>query len=166
VEPGNANVETLIDLVLSKYARHPSVIGFGIDVEWLQPLIFQEGRAVTSDEARSWLNKIKSYNKDYKMFLKHWDVKKMPDSYHEDMVFISDSQEFDSYAEMLEDFQKWGNHFSDADVGFQYGYESDRYLWEYFDDPAGRIGNDIIERIPNCRGLYWVDFTIEDVFKS
>ncbi len=34
VEPANADMETLIDLVLSRYRHHPCVIGFGIDVEW------------------------------------------------------------------------------------------------------------------------------------
>ena len=165
VEPSDANVETLIDLVLSRYSHHSSVIGFGVDVEWLNYINYTDGRAVTSAEASAWLERVKSYNPNYKLFLKHWEIDKMPETYPEDTVFISDSQEFDTYEDMLEDFENWGKHFHDADVGFQYGYESDRKIWESFDDPASKIGNDIIERIPNCRELYWVDFTIEDVFK-
>jgi hypothetical protein len=165
VEPADADVGTLIDLVLSRYAHHKSVIGFGVDVEWLEADKYEDGRPVTSTEACSWLQKIKSYNPDYKLFLKHWDIDKMPVSYTEDFVFISDSQEFDTYEDMLEDFEKWGQHFSDADVGFQYVYESDMPIWKSFADPAGQIGNDIINRIPNCRGLYLVDFTITDDFK-
>ncbi|HYA22091.1 MAG TPA: hypothetical protein VEG31_02850, partial [Thermoproteota archaeon] len=34
VEPANADVTTLIDLVLRRYEHHPCVIGFGVDVEW------------------------------------------------------------------------------------------------------------------------------------
>lgn len=165
VEPANANVETLIDLVLSRYMHHPSVIGFGVDVEWLENEEFSKGRPVTSMEAESWLDKIKSYNPEYKLFLKHWDIDKMPKSYPDDIVFISDSQDFDSYEEMMEEFKEWGEHFSDAEVGFQYGYESDRHIWDYYDDPADHIGNDLIDNVPNCRGLYWVDFTITDVFQ-
>jgi len=67
---------------------------------------------------------------------------------------------------MISSFEDWGNHFSDAEVGFQYGYESDRWIWESLDDPPRDIGNDLIKNIPNCRGLYWVDFTIADVFTS
>ncbi|MFH0929160.1 MAG: hypothetical protein V1818_02260 [Candidatus Aenigmatarchaeota archaeon] len=165
VEPAKADVGTLIDLVLSRYKNHPSVIGFGVDVEWIDVGNYEDGRPVTSNEAKAWLDKVKTYNPDYKLFLKHWEIEKMPKSYPEDVVFISDSQEFESYSEMLEDFQMWGEHFSDAEVGFQYGYEIDKHLWETFDDPAGQIGNDLIENVPNCRGLYWIDFTITNVFQ-
>ena len=165
VEPANANVGTLIDLVLSRYTHHKSVIGFGVDVEWLENQKYSEGRAVTGGEASAWLARIKKYNPEYKLFLKHWETDKMPKTYPEDIVFISDSEEFDTYEEMMEDFETWGNHFSDTEVGFQYGYEEDRHVWQSFADPAGKIGNDITERIPNTAGLYWVDFTITDVFK-
>ena len=33
VEPANADITTLIDLILSRYEHHDCVIGFGIDVE-------------------------------------------------------------------------------------------------------------------------------------
>ena len=165
VEPSDANVETLIDLVLTRYSHHSSVIGFGVDVEWLNYINYTDGRPVTSEEASAWLDRIKSYKPKYKLFLKHWEADKMPESYPEDVVFISDSQEFSTYEEMLEDFENWGEHFPDAEVGFQYGYESDRPIWESFDDPASRIGNDIIQRIPNCHELFWVDFTVAHVFK-
>jgi hypothetical protein len=165
VEPASADVGTLINLVLRRYSNHTSIMGFGVDVEWLEPEKYQNGRPVTSAEASTWLAEIKMYNPEYKLFLKHWDFDKMPQTHLEDLVFISDSQEFDTYEEMMEDFENWGNHFSNEEVGFQYGYESDRHIWESFDDPAGKIGNDIIDRIPNTAELYWVDFTITDVFR-
>jgi len=78
VEPGNADVETLIDLVFNQYKHHSSVIGFGVDVEWLENTRSRNGRAVTNAEAQAWLNKIKSYDSNYKLFLKHWETNKMP----------------------------------------------------------------------------------------
>ena len=33
VEPSDADVSTLIELVLERYSSHPSVVGFGVDVE-------------------------------------------------------------------------------------------------------------------------------------
>ena len=165
VEPASADILELIDLVMSRYSHHPSVIGFGVDVEWLETDKYEDGRPVTSTEAWTWLRRVMSYNPDYKMFLKHWDYDKMPVSYTDDIVFITDSQGFASYDEMLDEFEDWGDHFSDTEVGFQYGYQSDSIIWDSFDDPAGQIGNDLIERIPNCHSLYWVDFTITDVFR-
>lgn len=36
VEPGFADVSTLIHLVLDRYKNHPCVIGFGVDAEWFE----------------------------------------------------------------------------------------------------------------------------------
>ncbi|MBN2203302.1 MAG: hypothetical protein JW700_03925 [Candidatus Aenigmarchaeota archaeon] len=165
VEPADADVETLIRLVLDRYSNHDSVIGFGIDVEWLNSADNFEGRLVTESEVSEWLHLIKTYKPEYKLFLKHWDYEKLPSNYPEDVVFICDSQGFESYHEMLEEFRKWGEHFSDAEVAFQFGYEADRKIWEQFEESASKIGNDILETVPNTVGLYWVDFTITEIFK-
>ena len=62
---------TLIDLVLSRYRHHPSVIGFGIDVEWHRwSDENQEGVAVSDDQANTWLATIRRHNPDYRLFLK------------------------------------------------------------------------------------------------
>ena len=50
VEPGAANVETLIDLVFARYGHHSCIAGFGIDVEWLDTQSFSAGRQVTDAE--------------------------------------------------------------------------------------------------------------------
>jgi hypothetical protein len=164
VEPGDAQVETLIDLVLKRYGKHPSVIGFGVDIEWLEFKYFEDGRPVTNQEAALWLRKVRSYNKDYKLFLKHWKSYKMPSVHLEGTVFVSDSQEFPNYDYMMNDYVLWGRNFSDSKVAFQYGYESDRDVWGKLQDPFADIGKDILSRVPNCDGLYWVDFTIMDLY--
>lgn len=45
VEPVDADMSTLIDLILQRYASHPSVIGFGVDVEWHKWSSDEEGVA-------------------------------------------------------------------------------------------------------------------------
>ena len=47
IEPGPASVDTLIDLVLSRYKHHPCVAGFGVDVEWLDAKTNSGGRKLT-----------------------------------------------------------------------------------------------------------------------
>lgn len=153
VEPGYADVETLIDLVLTQYKHHPSVIGFGIDVEW-----YKNGRSVTNNEAQRWLTKVKSYNSEYKLFLKHWKISKMPSEYPDDIVFINDGQEVDSLDNLVKVFKEWGDYFSDAEVGFQIGYPSDKRWWKKLDDPQKEIANVLIGNISNTKGVYWVDF--------
>jgi len=166
VEPANANVDQLIDLVLDRYKHHSSVIGFGIDVEWLESQGYPEGRPVTNEEAERWISKVKSHNPDYKLFLKHWDRKWMPTEHYEDLVLINDAQDLSDLDDMLDLFIVWGSHFSDSEVGFQFGYKSDFSWWNLMDDPFSDIGTTIINEIPNCSGVYWVDFTITQLFSQ
>ncbi|MDV7395928.1 hypothetical protein RZS08_31340, partial [Arthrospira platensis SPKY1] len=69
VEPGDADMLTLIDLVLNQYKHHPSVIGFGVDVEWYKSDGSAEGTPVSDAEAEAWVKAIRAHNPEYKLFL-------------------------------------------------------------------------------------------------
>ena len=45
----------LIDLLYQQYGHHPSVIGFGVDVEWYRKDLAKFGKPVTDAEAQAWL---------------------------------------------------------------------------------------------------------------
>jgi len=164
VEPGHAPVEELINIVLDRYSRHPSVVGIGVDVEWFESTEQPEGRAVTDAEARAWLAAAREHDPDYRLFLKHWEIGKMPPTAREGLLFIDDSQILPSLEAMVDEFADWGRAFAPAPVGFQYGYPSDRPWWSKLDDPPGDVGQAILDRVPNTEGLYWVDFTVLDLF--
>ena len=164
VEPGNAPVETLIDLVLARYKHHPSVVGFGVDVEWYRSVDKPDGQAVTDAEARAWVRAARAHKPRYGLFLKHWLTEKMPPLAREGLTFIDDSQILPSLDAMVDEFARWAKSFAPAPVGFQIGYESDRAWWEKLRDPPTEIGRRILEAAPNTTGLYWVDFSVLDVF--
>jgi hypothetical protein len=159
VEPGQADVAELIRVVLGRYAHHPCVVGFGIDVEWYRQDEYDEGKAVTDEEAENWSELVQEFNPAYKLFLKHWLPEKMPPAARQGLVFVDDSQEFESPEQMLDEFEVWGQAFYPASVAFQFGYESDQFWWEQLSDPPADIGSQLLERVPNLGGLYWVDFT-------
>ena len=164
VEPGNAPVGELIHLMLDHYGHHPSVIGAGVDVEWYRSIDKPEGQAVTDEEALEWLAAARSHNPEYRLFLKHWEIEMMPPTVREGLFFIDDSQILPSLDAMVEEFAEWGRAFAPAPVGFQYGYASDQPWWEQLEDPPADIGQRILDSVPNAKGLYWVDFTVLDVF--
>ena len=164
VEPGNADMLTLIDLVLTQYKHHPSVIGFGVDVEWYKSDGSPVGTPITDAEAEAWVSAIRAHNPNYKLFLKHWESEFMPPTYRDGVVFINDSQQFDSFEHLLNEFSAWGTHFSPAPVGFQYGYPADKIWWQNLQDPPGEIGSALLDQIPNTVSLFWVDFTIKEIF--
>ena len=165
VEPANADVGTLIDLVLNRYGKHPCVIGFGVDVEWFRwSKENNEGVAVDDAAARDWSERARAFQPQFKLFLKHWLESKMPPNYRQSLVFISDSQQFTSLAQMQDDFEQWGKTFFPAPVGFQFGYPADRIWWGQLGDPPQEIGKALLSGIPNTSDLIWVDFTMEEIW--
>jgi len=163
VEPGFADVDQLIDLVLGRYSHHPCVLGFGIDLEWRWGDT-KETVPVTDEEANRWVNKIKQYNPDFKLFLKHWLPKNMPPTAREGIVFIDDAQNFEGLDPLVQEFKSWGENFSETDVGFQVGYRRDREWWSKLENPPREVGLALIQNIPNCRFVFWTDETILELF--
>lgn len=192
VEPGQANMEDLITLIFNQYGDHESVIGFGVDLEWYSP----DGgsgingedfvSSLSDDLAMKWDALVKSYNPEYRMFLKHWvwDASIMPQNTTSDIIFISDSQGFNWGFEgeknesqralntMISEFTEgWAPNFRKNGnvraIGFQIGYYSDHIFWEELlaEPYPMNFGNAILEGIPAEQevSFFWVDFTMEDV---
>lgn len=164
LEPGNAPVEQLIHIALKRYGQHPCVVGVGVDVEWYQSYEEAMGVPVSDDAAAVWLAAARSYNPNYRLFLKHWLLKMMPPTLREGILFVDDSQQFDLLAQMTAEFKIWNDTFAPAPVAFQFGYPDDQKWWQQYDDPARTIGEAILQVAPNTRGLFWVDFTVFQLF--
>jgi len=164
IEPGAASVSDLIDAILTRYRSHPCVVGFGIDVEWLDAQSTSGGRRVTDIEAAAWEQKVKSYDTSYTLFLKHYTQNRMPLTYRGGILFVDDSQQFSGFTNCVNEFKAWGNSFSGNKVAFQFGYPDDRFWWSALQNPPVAIGNALLAAIPNTAALFWVDFTITEVF--
>jgi hypothetical protein len=164
VEPGFADIPTLIDLVLERYRNHPCVIGFGVDVEWFGNVTEGgEGTPVDDATASSWESQIQSCDPDYRLFLKHWDISFMPPSYRGSIIFVDDSQGYTDLQACLDDMQEWADTFNPNRVFFQYGYESDRPWWEGLNNPPIAIGRELAGQTPQECGLFWVDFNLSEL---
>jgi len=166
VEPANADVGTLMDLVLDRYGRHPCVLGFGIDVEWLREADHRGwGARVNDDSARAWESRVKSHGAGYRLFLKHWDREWMPPHYRGDIIFVNDSQEYkDDFRKMANEFiHYWSDYFRPNTVFFQIGYRSDRPIWSRMPTPPRDIGTVFAQHISQECGVFWVDFTMREV---
>jgi len=167
VEPGFADVPTVIDLVLGRYGRHPSVIGFGIDVEWFHPAGPDENDPVTDELAQRWEARVKAHNPAYRLFLKHFAISSMPPSYRGDVIFVDDSQIFPDYASFLAEMKDWADFFFPNPVLYQIGYRSDRPWWRQLPAPIPQtMGRDLALQTRQDVGIVWVDFTLRDVLPS
>jgi hypothetical protein len=164
VESASADVDVLIDLVLKQYGHHKCVIGFGLDVEWFRysETDNPKGVAITDVQAKRWAHQVRSFNPDYLLFFKHWLIDMMPPAYRNGLMFLNDSQGFNSLDAMAAEYAEWGKYFAPSRVGFQFGYSTDRQWWQKLDNAPADISNRLSRDIPNAADFYWVDFTITD----
>jgi hypothetical protein len=164
VEPRFASPEKMIHLVLQRYQHHRCVIGIGIDVEWNKSTNPDAGDPVSDAEARAWLAAARTHNPNYRLFLKHWLPEKMPPTVRDGLLFVDDSQILPSLDAMVDEFAQWGKAFAPAPVAFQFGYPSDRPWWIKLNDPPKEIGDRILKVVPNTQALFWVNFSVLEVF--
>ena len=169
LEPGFADVADGFDIIFKAFGHHQCIKGFGVDAEWYRHNngLMKEGKPVSDEEARSWMNKVTALNPSYMLFIKHWKTTHMPPSYrHPGLWFLSDSQNFEGLEEMLLEFEKWGKTFNGNDTGYQFGYKSDKKWWQGLPYPHTAIALSIFSQLPETRFLFWVDFTADQVLFS
>ena len=165
VEPGYADLETLVELVMERYGHHSCVKGFGIDVEWHKPVDgVEEGTKLTDAVAKKVLAKLRTYGEDYTLFVKHWDYRWLP-SKIDGLIYVDDWQYLKSNKDAVEVFSTWAERFAPEPVMFQIGYDADMWLWSKFDNPAKEFGQMIVDGCysGNDVGVIWVDFTLDEV---
>ena len=172
VEPGYADLETLVQIVMNQYGHHSCVKGFGIDVEWHQPKSEEEdpegrGTKLTDAQAEKVLAKVRSFNPEYTLFVKHWMESWLP-SKMEGLIYVNDSQGFGSMKEVLRDFSNWAKYYAPQPVMFQIGYDADSWIWEGYTNPAKEFGQAIVDacKSGNDVGIIWVDFTLSQVINK
>jgi len=161
VEPADADINMLCNLVMDKYKHHSCVIGFGLDCEWYKARTAIDGAVVSSSNIQSWVNNLKTHGANYKFFLKHFDASHLALASIEGLVYICDGQQFSGLNSLVNTFKGWGAKYQT--VAFQIGYEADERWWSVYEDPVKTIAQEL-ERIVNCVGVYWVDFTITRLY--
>jgi hypothetical protein len=165
LEPADGDITTEIKLVLDRYSSYSCVAGISVDIEWIQPGTYSNGKAVTDAEASTWLTQIKSYNPNYLLSLVHWQTSKMPPTFRNaNLILENDGLGHGSYSNMLSGFKAWGTYFSNANVGFIVGFDEDKSWFSAITDPVGTIMNRIFNEIPNCKEVFWASWTIPDIF--
>jgi hypothetical protein len=163
VWPSGKDVNELIDTFLSKYKHHSCIAGFGVDLEF--------HKRVDDQTAKAWDERIKTHNKNYRLFLKHWDFRHMPPTYRgaadrkAGPIFINMSSEA-SIEALNKEFVEWAAQFSPSAVAFQIGYPTEEdgmdgkatTGWWKMNDPIQEWGDSLIAGIKNQNqevGLLW-----------
>ena len=168
VDPGKADLIELAEITFKQYGHHTCVKGFGVDLEWWKVNEEKEGHGskISDDDAKKLVKKVRSINPNYTVFTKHWDAKYMPETYRDGMIFVDDSQDFETINNVKNEFKEWAETFAGNPVMFQIGYEADEHLWVKSPvDFAKTIINEVTKYNEHV-GILWVDFTMKDALKK
>lgn len=178
IEPGDADMETLIDIVFGRYKNHSSVIGFGVDVEWYECADNEWGKKVDDATAKEWEDMVKTHKDSYQLFLKHPDrtPSRFPKTYRGDIIFVNDCEGLTSknspdtgFVDYENDFLGVMKTFADTfypnTIFFQIGYPSSADLWNDFDPKPKVMGDDLEKTCQTDQelGIFWVDFGMNGV---
>jgi hypothetical protein len=142
IQPNGADVSDLIDIVLSRYGHHKSVIGVNIDLEWK---LTGNSNHVSNEERDLWLKKTQSYNPESKLFLTYFkDYTYFPED-KKDVVILYDGERA-TQNEILKEYSELASHFKS--VGIYTGYSTSI--------PPTASYDNIMEVAPNTRYILHV----------
>ena len=162
VEPMNADINTLIDIIMNRYKNHSSVIGFGVDNEWYKTCT--DGCKTTAAEVTAWNNKLHSINPDYVLMIKHFDPAKLPTGIPTDVLVVSDDEQNGDINTIVAEHKEMAGIYLNNRFGAQIGYPSDKNIWGNMDDPVKTLGDAVESGIRRDISIFWVDFSISQVF--
>lgn len=163
VEPMNANISDLIDIVMNRYKHHTSVIGFGVDNEWYKTC--SDGCKATAEEVIFWNNKLHSINPNYILMIKHFDESKLPTGIPSDILVLCDDEDNGNLGTLVSEHEAVADRFPGNPFGAQYGYPSDENIWGGMDDPVFEVGEAVASALsPRAISFFWVDFSIEEIY--
>lgn len=193
IEPGHANINTTIKLILEKYKNHSSVAGISVDTEFYEyagewddesqwpahpcanpdkpEALLGCNKKVSDDTALYWDMLIKSYNPSYRLILKHWNPAALPPKYRGDIIFVTDTQETGSLKNHQNEVAAWSKAFAGNDIMLQAGYPAD---WDWIsalspNDTAKlpyEMAKAMLPQIDSHQafGIVWVDFSLRKTF--
>ena len=161
-EPGSADVDDCFQLAQAAFGQHPCVVGLAIDGEWFRTKesADQTGIAIKDADAQHWMEHVLRLNPNFILVLKHFETKHLPPTFrHPRLWLLTDSQEFNSQAEWLNDMRGWHAAFKGSPVGAQFGYPKDQKWWSKFAWPPVDLAHALLKEEPDYRMVLWVDFT-------
>lgn len=148
IQPGNADPTQLINILLSRYSHHQSIIGVNIDLEWKQT---GKPNHADNSERDMWLDQARRFNPHLKLFLTYFkDHTHFPDD-KRDLVILFDG-EGDSQSAILKEYKDLAGHFKS--VGIYTGYSSSH--------PQAASDERILSAVPKTEYIIHTD----DVFPT
>jgi hypothetical protein len=140
---------------MNQYKNHPSVVGFGVDNEWLP----SNANAATIN---GWNTKLHSINPNYILMIKHYEANALPTGIAQDILVVCDDEQNGNLATLVAEHVEIANRFPSNPYGAQIGYPSDSNIWSGYSDKVGQLGTAVKNGVGSSRpiSIIWVDFSL------
>lgn len=157
IEPGIVSAADIINDILERYSSHKSVAGVCVDLEWYRG---GNNNNVYLKDIGRWLNTVLYFNDEYKLMVKHWNIKKIEPLLNESVVYIQSMQGITNIDELKRRHSLWVRKFYPCHVGLEVGFEKNIKLGGDFDVSINSIHNEIIELSAEKSSIYWNESTL------
>lgn len=118
IQPGRTDPLQLIQILLSRYGHHQSIIGINVDLEWKRT---GEANHASNEERDAWISEIKEYDPDMQLFLTYFRERSYFPDDDQDLVILFDGEDA-TQSELLKQYQELSRYYQS--VGIYTGYKS------------------------------------------
>lgn len=166
IEPGKGELNSILNAIIQKYSHHKCIIGIAIDLEWYNTDINNPfGTLLTATGTEQILSKIKSFNTQYKLVLKHWDINKIQKYDSEDVIYLQSMEGIKSLEELIDRHKIWSRFFYPNRVGLEVGFAKDMLFWSHFDNPIADIPSILDKYTKEKSSFFWSETSLYKIIK-
>lgn len=166
IEPGRGDLNTALRAMIQRYSHHKCIVGVAIDLEWYKTDSSNPfGSLIQSTEIEDILTKIKSFNAEYKLLLKHWDINKIEKYDNKDLLYLQSMEGIKSLEELIDRHKIWSRFFYPNSVGSEVGFVKDMLFWSHFDDPINDIPSILDKYTKEKSSFFWSETSLYEVVK-
>jgi hypothetical protein len=143
LQPLEADVPQLMELMLTRYGQHSCIVGINVDLEWKHSGAWNH---VSNNERDAWLAVLKGHNAGLRLFLTYYGNRTYFPGDAPGLVVLFDG-EGDAQVNLLERYGELAAHFSQ--VGIYTGYTSS--------SPPTASNDRILASVPKTRYIIHTD---------
>lgn len=160
IEPGSADIVELIRLVLEQYGKKNLITGVALDLEW-----YETEDKLPASVIEEVLNLMGSYNKNYSLLIKHWNINGFEKYDDERLIYIQSIEGLTNIPDINKRHKFWSRALYPNRVGVEVGFDSDREVWDPLTDPIGSYYSEFYQATGIKTSMFWNEQTLKEIIK-
>lgn len=161
IEPGAADINTAVDLVLKEYGSSGYIKGIAIDLEW-----YEGENILKREEISSILKLLLDYNENYTLIIKHWNINGFDKVDSSSIIYVQTMEGLNSIAEVSKRHKFWSRTLYPNRVGLELGFDSNKKYWKGLNSPITDYYNEMFQVTDVKTTMFWNEKTVKKALEG